>query len=148
MEDLTPQAVCSRPEPLYAIAERLDVLGCAGWLPVITRWLSRYHGLQGLLPQPADHPCAQVLELLQGLTPHPADELLAQRLARLDFLSWRVCRDGCERWNALDMPLCQYLGADAPRAWQWDSEYPPAADTEAWLLAELARARALASHPA
>ena len=141
--DLTPQALCLRPEPLHGIAEPLQGWGMTDWLPVIHRWLARYHGFQALFPSPEDEPAAQVLAFLQAQPAQPGDRVLAQGLARLDFLFWRIARndEASPRWNPLRETFCDYIDQNPPIAWQWDSEYPQAVETEAWLLQELARSR-------
>ena len=145
VEDTTPQSLCANPQPLYAITDRLSKWDMMDWLLVITHWLARYHGIEALLTCREQHPASAILALLNSLTTRPDDAELAQRLSRLDFLLWRICRpeENAKRWNPLETSLCQYIDGDPPVVWQWDEEYPAARETEAWLLNELAKVRAI-----
>jgi hypothetical protein len=143
-DDETPQSLCANPQPLYAITDHLSQWGMLDWLIVVTHWLSRYHGIEALLSGRDQNPAQQILALLNSLPARPDDREFAQRLSHLDFLLWRIARADVDakRWNPFEDTLCEYIDADSPIVWQWDDEYPAAAETEAWLLTELAKVRA------
>ena len=143
-EELTAQGRSTPAEPLHAIADRRLTCGMSDWLPVLHRWLARYHDIQVLFNCAADQPASPVGTRPEAQPSPPSDHALAQGLARLDFLPGRlaIADDAWPRWNPRKETLCDFIDANPPIAWPWDSEYPTTADIEAWLLQELARSGA------
>lgn len=106
------------------------------WLPVLEAWLAQYHGLERHLSCLGEHPRVQ---LAQALAQHQDEEdaALASRLARLDFLCWRVKHANGERWRPLEETFRDFEARGQVFCWQWDTELPAPDETASWLLSRL-----------
>jgi hypothetical protein len=121
------------------ISERLVYLHQTNWIPVLHRWLKQYRGLYDCISADTEAPEAQILKLLDQLQAPIDDVVLAQRLARLDFLTWRV-RHIDIPWQPLQRTFEEFnsgVQENAITLWQSGGEYPLPQETEAWLMHQL-----------
>jgi hypothetical protein len=100
---------------------------------MLVLWLDRWLGLEFQLMTIEELPVWQVIVAVEG----GAQGLIA-RLARLDFLCWRIGTDNAY-WDWRVEKMRDFVAREGvPRAFQVEREYPDPEVTEDWLLAQLA----------